>query len=149
MDASFQDMTFYTAQEVAEKLTMNRQVIVRKMQSGEIKAYKIGKEWRVEEEDLQDWLDRQSNRRPRLGEEDLILKNFFKNGRLLGIPAKRKKRLVVLKKMLEEFEPRRVYTELEVNRILRKFDDDVATIRRLFVDNGMMFRSEGKYMRQT
>jgi len=149
MDVSFQDMTFYTAQEVAEKLMMNRQVIVRKMQNGEMKAFKIGKEWRVEEQDLQDWLDKQSNRRPRLGEDEMILKNFFRDGRLVSIPAKRKKRLVVLKRMLEVFEQRQVYTELEVNKILRQFDDDVATIRRLMVDNGLMFRSEGKYMRKT
>jgi hypothetical protein len=104
----------------------------------------------VEEADLQDWLNRQSNRRPRFGEDQYIISNFFtKDGRLISIPAKRKKRLVVLKKMLEEFEPRQIYTELEVNKILRKFDDDVATIRRLFIDNGLMFRNDGKYMRKT
>jgi hypothetical protein len=72
---------------------------------------------------------------------------FFTDGKLIDIPAQRKKRTFVLERLLEEFEPGKVYTEPEVNSILRRFHSDVCTLRREVIMEGMMVRSAGKYTR--
>jgi hypothetical protein len=76
-----------------------------------------------------------------------VLRTFFKHGRLTQIPAQQKKRLVVLEHLAQEFEPGCPYPEKEVNLILLDFHEDVATLRREMVDNGLMQREKGIYMR--
>lgn len=39
---------FYTAQELADKLEVNIMTIYRYIKAGRLKAYKIGKEFRIE-----------------------------------------------------------------------------------------------------
>lgn len=58
-----------------------------------------------------------------------------------------KKRLIVLEKLVEEFEPDRAYPEMEVNQILLDFFDDYAILRREIVDFGYMERERGIYRR--
>ncbi len=53
---------FLTTAELAEKLKMNVQVITRKVQSGEIEAYKLGKDWRIPEHAVFAWLESHSNK---------------------------------------------------------------------------------------
>jgi excisionase family DNA binding protein len=143
---SVADMTFLTSAEVAEKLQLNQQVVVRKLQTGEIPGYKIGKDWRVASHQLLAWLESRSNQnRPTMRSK--TERAFFKDGKLVDIPAQRKKRTFVLERLLEEFEPGKVYTEPEVNSILRRFHSDVCTLRREFIMEGMMVRSAGKYAR--
>jgi len=143
---SVADMTFLTSAEVAEKLQLNQQVVVRKLQTGEIPGYKIGKDWRVATHQLLAWLESHSNQnKPTMRSK--TERAFFKDGRLIDIPAQRKKRTFVLERLLEEFEPGKVYTEPEVNTILRRFHSDVCTLRREFIMEGMMVRSGGKYTR--
>lgn len=74
-----------------------------------------------------------------------VLNAFFKDGRLVSIPAKHSKRLVVLERLLAEFRDRDTYYEREVNEILKNFHDDVATIRREFIMNRYMTRKDGYY----
>jgi excisionase family DNA binding protein len=143
---SIRDIDFLTSAEVAEKLKLNQQVVVRKLQTGEIPGYKIGKDWRVAENQLLEWLESHSNR-SRLSPRAKIERAFFKDGRLTEIPAQRKKRVVVLERLLNEFELSRVYTESEINATLRQFHDDVCTLRREFIMEKMMVRSGGKYCR--
>lgn len=76
-----------------------------------------------------------------------VLRTFFKHGRLTQIPARLKKWQAILEKLVEEFEPERRYTELEVNRILLEFHEGVATLRRDLVDLGYMERESGIYWR--
>ncbi len=76
-----------------------------------------------------------------------VLRTFFKRGRLQQIPAQQKKRLVVLERLAEEFEPGRQYPEREVNLILLDFNEDVATLRREMVDHQLMKRESGIYER--
>jgi hypothetical protein len=68
-------------------------------------------------------------------------------GRLTQIPAQLKKRVIVLEKMVQEFEPEREYPEREVNLILLDFHDDVASLRRALIANGLMEREKGIYRR--
>jgi len=72
-----------------------------------------------------------------------VLRTFFKHGRLAQFPAQLKKRLVILEKIAEEFEPDREYPEMEVNHILLDFNDDVATIRRGMIEHNIMTRENG------
>jgi hypothetical protein len=65
--------------------------------------------------------------------------------RLRQIPASRKKRVVVLRRLLGRFAPGRAYPESEVNDLLREAHDDVATLRRELVDYGFMVRDRGIY----
>ena len=54
---------------------------------------------------------------------------------------------MILERLLGEFELSRIYSEAEVNTILRRFHSDICTLRREFIMEGMMLRSNGKYMR--
>lgn len=48
---------FYTAEELAEKLKVNIMTIYRYIKAGKIKAYKIGKEFRIDQKELGRFLD--------------------------------------------------------------------------------------------
>jgi biotin operon repressor len=67
------------------------------------------------------------------------------DGRLKIIPAQRKKREVVLRHILKQFEPGMRYTEKQVNDLLARFHEDTATLRREMIAYKMMDRAEGKY----
>lgn len=83
-----------------------------------------------------------------LASRERVLKAFLDaDGRLVSIPAKRAKRLVVLDLLARVFEPGERYPELEVNALLRAFHDDVAALRRYLVDEGFLDRAEGVYWR--
>lgn len=79
------------------------------------------------------------------GDEQRVLHEFFDGERLRSIPAQRKKRVVILRKLLERFEPEREYTEREVNELLGRAHEDVATLRREFIMYGFMHRERGVY----
>ena len=78
-------------------------------------------------------------------EDDAVIRAFFDGPRLLRLPAARKKRVIVLRRLLELFEPQRDYPEREVNDLLRLAHEDVATLRRELVDYGFMVRDRGVY----
>lgn len=78
-------------------------------------------------------------------EEDRVLRAFFQGTRLTQIPAARKKRVIVLKKLVERFDPQRTYPEAEVNELLQLAHEDFATLRRELVDYGYMTRDRGIY----
>ncbi len=76
-----------------------------------------------------------------------VLDTFLRHGRLKQIPGQMKKRQIILAKLVEEFEPERDYTEMEVNRILVEFHEDVATLRREMIGFRLMKRAGGIYRR--
>ncbi|MDM7914578.1 MAG: DUF2087 domain-containing protein [Candidatus Eisenbacteria bacterium] len=145
MNTPLREMKFLTAAEVASLLKLNQQVLVRKLLAGEIPAYKIGKDWRIEESELKAWLARCSNRRvdPVESAEEAIRRRFFEDGRLKRIPAQRSKRAVVLRILAESFRPDRRYTEAEVNEILTAFHPDFCTLRRELVMARLLDREKG------
>jgi len=67
------------------------------------------------------------------------------DGRLKVIPAQRKKREVILRHILKEFQPGVRYTEKQVNEILARFHDDTATLRREMISYKLMKRADGEY----
>jgi hypothetical protein len=77
-----------------------------------------------------------------------VLGAFFRDGRLVTIPSKERKRLVVLRYLRDRvFTEDRAYPEAEVNQRLALFHRDVAALRRYMVDAGLVTRSAGEYRR--
>ena len=76
-----------------------------------------------------------------------VLETFLQRGRLTRLPAQRSKQRIILERLADEFEPGREYSEREVNRILVELHDDVATLRRGLVEQGLLERGEGVYRR--
>ncbi len=80
-----------------------------------------------------------------LQEQDKIIKTAFSSLsplKLIEFPAKEKKKIVILKKILEQFEPGRIYEEKELNRILKDIYHDFPTIRRYLIEYGFMDRTK-------
>ena len=80
-------------------------------------------------------------------DERRVLAIFLADGRLAQVPARRKKRMVVLRWLAEHFRPGERYSEAQVNEILGRYHDDFATLRRLLVDEELMQRGAGLYWR--
>jgi predicted transcriptional regulator len=74
-----------------------------------------------------------------------VLRTFIRNGRINRIPAQHKKRLIVMEEILRRFHPESIYKESEVDGVIGEFWDDYCTIRRAFIDEGMMVRDGDKY----
>ncbi len=137
---------FYTTNEIAEMLKMNVQVIARKLKFGELPGYKIGKDWRVKDADLTEWLERHSNKAV-MNPGQQIVNRFMRDGRFNVLPVQRKKRRYILEHILNQFEINRVYPENEVNEIITGFHDDYCRVRREFIAEKMMYRKDGNYRR--
>ena len=59
--------TYYTLPEVAERLKVSRRTVYRWVQSGDLPAHKLGPdkpgvEWRIGEEDLEEFLEARRGR---------------------------------------------------------------------------------------
>lgn len=138
---------FFTTAELAEKLKMNVQVITRKVQAGEIQAYKIGKDWRIPEEAVSEWLEKQSNRKadPPSSHAEPAPNEPVQSETL---PTQHSKRKHVLEYILAQFEPNRQYAEEEVNRIISRHHQDYATVRQEFLAERMMEKVGASYRRR-
>ncbi|MCB9432873.1 MAG: metalloregulator ArsR/SmtB family transcription factor [Ardenticatenaceae bacterium] len=79
--------------------------------------------------------------------EEKVLKAFVANGRLLDIPARRKKRLVVLTWLVQQLDPTQQYHELELNEWLKQFHEDCASLRRYMVEEQLLIRERNTYWR--
>lgn len=146
---SIKNTEFFTTADLAEKLKMNVQVITRKVQAGEIEAYKIGKEWRIPEEAVHDWLESHSNKGIPRSKKDKVLATFVKDDKVKSLPVQSSKRKYLLEYILAQFEPNRLYDEEELNRIISRYHDDFCRVRREFVDEKMMDRENGQYRRRS
>jgi ArsR family transcriptional regulator, arsenate/arsenite/antimonite-responsive transcriptional repressor len=82
---------------------------------------------------------------PKSDERARVVATFIKDGRLVSIPAQYKKRRYVMEELARTFEWGRLYDEKEVNAILKTFHDDVASLRREFIDQRIMMRENGRY----
>src|SRR5690242_13513283 len=80
--------------------------------------------------------------------EARVLRAFVRDGRLVSIPARERKRLIVLRWLLETCFPEDVaYVERDVNMRLALRHPDVAALRRYMVVAGLMTRTGGVYRR--
>ncbi|HET8561509.1 MAG TPA: DUF2087 domain-containing protein [Marmoricola sp.] len=76
-----------------------------------------------------------------------IVDRFVQERRLVIMPTRRAKRLLVLDHLAQSFEPGRTYPEPAVNEVLKGFHDDYAALRRYLVDDGFLARDGGVYWR--
>ena len=77
-------------------------------------------------------------------EREQTLKNLFREGTdgpLDVFPSKEKRKFIVAEHLANRFEIGKAYSEREVNEILKRAYPDFATIRRFFIDYGLMERS--------
>src|SRR5262245_51784982 len=86
--------------------------------------------------------------RRHLTDREKVVRAFIRDGRLVSIPAKPKKRELLLPVILDRSFPEdRDYEEKEVNMRLALLHPDVAALRRYLVDYGLMTRLAGVYRR--
>jgi hypothetical protein len=100
----------------------------------------IGDVVHIPQPDLSDGVEEDAYRKK-------VLRAFFKRGQLVQIPAQYKKQLIILEKLVEEFEPDQEYSERQVNQTLLEFHEDVASLRRMMIDHKLMAREKGVYWR--
>lgn len=50
------DKSFYKAEDLAEKLDVNIMTIYRYIKAGKLRAYKIGKEFRIDKQEFEQFL---------------------------------------------------------------------------------------------
>lgn len=73
-----------------------------------------------------------------------ILRDYLRpDGSLKMIPSQWKKLLVILRHIVQAFEPGQRYPEKEVNQILARFHEDTASLRRELVGSKLMDRAGG------
>lgn len=78
--------------------------------------------------------------------KDYVITQFFNDeGKLLNIPAKQKKKLIVLEHLIQGLKMNQSYEEKEVNEYIKQFYGDYATIRRELIMCHFMNRHQGKY----
>jgi hypothetical protein len=75
--------------------------------------------------------------------EQQVLDRFFDGGRLVLMPTRRSKRLLVLDHVAQQFDLGRTYPEHEVNAILAPIHPDVPALRRYLVDEQFLGREGG------
>jgi DNA-binding CsgD family transcriptional regulator len=78
-------------------------------------------------------------------ESEKIIQNAFASLnplKLKSFSAKEKKKIVILRKIAQAFEPGKRYPETQINRILKEIYDDFATLRRCLIQYGFMERTK-------
>jgi predicted transcriptional regulator len=77
-------------------------------------------------------------------EDQKVLRDYTRGGRLVQLPAKRKKFLVILRWLATLFQAERLYSEVEVNAVLKAvYEEDYVSLRRELVDYGYLHRERG------
>nr|WP_238402880.1 DUF2087 domain-containing protein [Paenibacillus mesophilus] len=78
-------------------------------------------------------------------ERQTILNQYFPDGPDGGLsefPRKEKRKRVILDHMMNRFEPERLYSEKEVNEIIKQVFEDYVTIRRYLIEFGYLSRRD-------
>jgi hypothetical protein len=75
------------------------------------------------------------------------LRPFVRDGRIVALPARQAKRVLLLDAVAQGFEPGVRYSEAAVSGFLATVHDDFAALRRYLVDEGFLSRDHGEYWR--
>jgi len=76
--------------------------------------------------------------------ESKVMKAFVDSaGYITAFPAQEKKFLVLLRYVVKAFEPGQRYPEKEVNEVLKRYNEDTASLRRGLVEYKLMQREGG------
>ena len=76
-----------------------------------------------------------------------VIDSFFEYGRLISIPAQRKKKRIILEVIAQCFDLDRDYREPEVNALIGQFHEDHCTLRRDMISEQLLTRENGIYRR--
>ena len=77
-------------------------------------------------------------------EDQQVLRDYTYEGRLKQLPAKRGKTMVILRWLATRFEAGRLYTEAEVNEVIKGvYEKDYVSLRRDMIDMGYLHREPG------
>lgn len=77
-------------------------------------------------------------------EDQEVLRKYTQNGRLTSLPSRQKQTLVLLRWLATMFQPDTLYTEQEVNTIIKAvYEHDFVSLRRDLVDFGYLRRERG------
>ena len=49
-------MDFYSINQIAEKMAVNRHTVEKYIKNGQLKSYKVGKSVRIEKGDYEEWI---------------------------------------------------------------------------------------------
>ena len=80
--------------------------------------------------------------------EAKVLRAFIRDGRLVSIPSREKRRQVIYRYLRDQvFTEDRAYPEKEVNQRLALLYPDVSALRRYLIDARLMTRDQGIYRR--
>jgi hypothetical protein len=79
--------------------------------------------------------------------EEPRLRVFVADGRIPALPAKHSRRLALLDKIAQAFEPGVRYPERDVSLFLGALHADYAALRRYLVDADFLSRGDGEYWR--
>lgn len=74
-----------------------------------------------------------------------VIDTFFSGGRLVKMPAQKRKRTIVLEHVARLFAAGKEYSEQEVTSTIEPVFPDYCLVRRLLIDDGYMVRSDGRY----
>jgi len=78
-------------------------------------------------------------------EQIKVFKSYIKDGKVTVFPSKERKKYILLSFFISLFKIDEVYTEKQVNEIIKKVYPDFATIRRYLIDYHMLNRTnDGK-----
>lgn len=79
--------------------------------------------------------------------ERKVFRSYVEGQTLKQIPTQHKKRIVILRWLLQDFEKGKTYTEKEVSETLKLHHPDYAALRRYMVEDKLMQRENGVYWR--
>ena len=79
--------------------------------------------------------------------EQKVLHTFVADGRITQLPSRRKKQLVIMQWVVDQFEYDVRYPEAELNERLKELNEDFASLRRYLIDYKLMAREKNVYWR--
>ncbi len=91
------------------------------------------------------WINQLLSAHPDWSAEDIdVLREHIILGRITRLPSRQKKLLVILRWLATLFQPGNLYSEVEVNNILKAaYPEDFVSLRRDLVDFGYLRRERG------
>jgi len=94
----------------------------------------------MEEKENDNTDDNRSNEDPKGSNEKVVGKYVNSNGVIERMPKKKSERVAIYKYIASKFGKEMIYTEEEVNSIIKKYNEDYSTIRRELVTSGLIER---------
>ncbi|GCF95914.1 LytTR family transcriptional regulator [Enterococcus florum] len=76
-------------------------------------------------------------------EKQQVLSTFFsEDQKLISLPRKEKRKVIVLAKIAESFDSKKNYSEKAVNQVIQLFFEDFVTVRRYLIEYGFLNRTK-------